>query len=87
MSACDPFSVTFEGSAADYLAKAQKAAAKMNGIFAGNETAGSFDINSPLGKVAGSYTINGQSATITVTEKPMMLGCGMLEGLLKGALS
>ena len=40
MSACDPFSVTFEGSAADYLAKAQKAAAKMNGTFAGNETAG-----------------------------------------------
>lgn len=87
MSSCDPFSITFQGTVADYLEKAQKAAAKMNGTFNGNETSGGFDINSPLGKVAGTYTINGQTATITVTEKPMMLACAMLEGLLKGALS
>ena len=87
MSSCDPFSLTIPGTAAEFLAKAQNAAVKMNGVFTGNETTGSFDINSPMGKVAGTYIVNGQTATITVSEKPMMLGCGMIEGLLKGALS
>jgi hypothetical protein len=87
MSSCDPFSITFQGTAEDFLAKAQKAIAKVNGTFNGTTTSGSFDINSPIGQVAGSYTIAGQDLTITVTEKPMMLGCGMLEGMLKGALN
>jgi len=86
MSACDSFSMTFQNTPAEFLAKAQHAIAKVNGTMTGNETAGSFDINSPLGKVGGNYTINGQAITITVTEKPMMLGCGMLEGMLKSAL-
>jgi hypothetical protein len=87
MSACDPFKLTFQGTADEFLAKAQKAISKVNGTFNGTTTGGSFDINSPIGQVAGSYTINGQELTITVTDKPMMLGCGMLEGMLKGALS
>ena len=87
MSACDPFSLTFQGTASEFLAKAQKAIVKVNGNFNGTESDGSFDINSPIGKVAGSYSIKGQELTITVTEKPLMLGCGMLEGMLKGALS
>jgi hypothetical protein len=86
MSACAPFNIPFTGSANDLLEKAKSKLAQMNGTITGSETAGSFAVSSPIGAVTGTYTISGQTFTVTVTEKPMMLGCGMLEGLLKGAL-
>lgn len=87
MSACAPFSIPFNAPAGEYLEKAKAAIAKMNGTLTGDETQGSFDVNSPIGKVSGTYSVNGQTLTITITDKPMMLACGMIEGLMKGALS
>ncbi|MGP8213956.1 MAG: hypothetical protein ACLQQ4_00190 [Bacteroidia bacterium] len=87
MSACDPFSVSFQGVVADYLEKIKGKIAKMNGTLTGNETEGSFEVNSMVGRVAGTYIINGQTVTVTVTDKPLMLACAMLEGILKGVLS
>ena len=79
--------IPFQGSVNEFLEKAKGKIAKMNGTLTGNETAGGFDVNSSLGKVAGTYTVSGQSFTVTITEKPIMLGCGMIEGLLRGALT
>jgi hypothetical protein len=87
MSACEPFNIPFQGAVNDYIEKAKGKIAKMDGSFTGNETAGNFNVNSPIGMVVGNYTVSGQTFTVTITEKPAMLGCGMIEGLLKGALS
>ncbi|HTB05896.1 MAG TPA: hypothetical protein VK806_03010 [Bacteroidia bacterium] len=87
MSACDPINIPFQGAVSTYLEKAKSKITQMSGTINGNETVGNFEVNSPIGMVAGNYAVNGQTFTITITEKPMMLGCGMIEGLLKGALS
>jgi hypothetical protein len=87
MSACDPTSIPFQGAVNEYLVKAKEKIGKMNGTLNGTDTSGTFDVNSPVGRVAGTYAVSGQTITITVTDKPMMLPCNMIEGFLKGALS
>jgi hypothetical protein len=87
MSACDPITIPFTGSINDFIEKAKGKIAPLGGNLVGDGTAGNFDANSPVGKVAGTYTVSGQTFTITITEKPLMLGCGMIENLLKSALS
>jgi len=86
MSSCPPFSITFSGSATDLLAKAKTQLAKMNGTITGSETEGSFAVSSPIGTITGTYTVSGQTFTVTIAEKPMMLPCNMIEGMLKGVI-
>jgi hypothetical protein len=56
------------------------------GQFAGDATAGTFGLVTPIGAVRGSYAVSGQRVHISVLEKPVFLGCGMIEDRLKAAL-
>jgi len=40
-----------------------------------------------LGKISGTYSITQQCATFVITEKPMFLGCGLIESTIQKYLS
>ncbi len=86
MSDCS-FEIPFSSSAVELVEKARKAIVGAGGEVTGDFSAGSFFIPSPLGKISGSYTILQQSATFAITEKPMFIGCGLIESTIKKYLS
>ncbi len=86
MSNCS-FDISFVSSASELVGKAQKAIVNAGGEVSGDFNGGNFSIPSPLGKIVGNYIIAEQSATFTITEKPMFLGCGLIESTIKNYLS
>jgi hypothetical protein len=82
MSKCN-FNIPFSGSASDLVEKARKSIVKAGGEVSGNVSAGNFFIPSPLGKISGTYTITASIANFDITEKPMFIGCDMIESTIK----
>lgn len=79
--------VPFTGAAADIVTKARNAIGGAGGTFNGDDTTGSFGLSTMAGDVAGSYTVNGNTLEVTITDKPMFLPCDMIEAQLKQYLS
>jgi hypothetical protein len=77
MAKCDN-TIAFTGTAADLVAKANAAMTDAGGSFTGDTSAGSFSVPTPLGSVAGTYTISGQSFRVLVTQKPFLVTCAMI---------
>ncbi len=86
MSACT-FSIPFSGQVSDLVAKAKNAIQGAGGTFDGDLTTGSFTVPIVIGKIVGKYVIEAQQFKIDITEKPMMVPCGMIEDQLKKYLS
>ena len=86
MSNCS-FDIAFVSSAAELVTKAQEAIVKAGGEVKGDEISGEFAIPSPLGRIAGGYVINGQTATFSITEKPIFLSCGLIESTMNNYLA
>ena len=82
MAKCE-FGIDFTGSAQDLIEKAEKAIQDAGGSFSGDTSSGSFSVPTPLGKINGKYTISGQTIHITITEKPLLVPCKMIENKLK----
>lgn len=85
MSNCS-FSIPFTQSPADVIEKAKNAITGAGGTFNGDVNQGSFRLSTPLGKVEGTYIINNQSLDVTVTDKPLFIGCGKIESELRKRL-
>jgi hypothetical protein len=83
MAQCN-FSIPFNSSPETLAAKAQQAIMGAGGSFQGDSTAGNFGVSTPLGDIRGSYTIQGSSIMITITNKPFLVSCGMIEKQLRG---
>ncbi len=77
---CD-FLITIpdEIEVAALIEKGKQAFAKMDGTFEGNETNGSFVLDSPLGRISGEYEIENGAMRVRLTDKPMMLPCSLIE--------
>jgi hypothetical protein len=85
MSKCQ---MTFPISSADvFLDKAKTALGRAGGSLTGDINSGDFHISTPMGRVAGNYSLSGSQVMITITEKPMMIGCGMIESMLRSQLA
>jgi len=84
--ACN-FKVPFSGNAADIITKARGAIGGAGGNFNGDAATGSFDISTMAGDVRGSYTVNGNTLEVNITDKPMFLPCDMIEAQLKQYLT
>ncbi len=82
MSTCS-FSIPFSGDATDILNKAQSGIASAGGNFTGNINNGEFSLSTFVGEITGTYIINGSNLNIDITDKPMFLGCSMIEAELK----
>jgi hypothetical protein len=83
MAQCN-FSIPFNSSPEALAAKAKQAISGAGGNFQGDSTAGNFDVSTPLGDIRGSYTIQGPSIMVTITSKPFLVSCGMIEKQLRG---
>ena len=86
MGACN-FSIPFSGEAEAILAKAKTAIESQQGVFTGDANAGEFSVSVFANSIKGSYLVSGQYLSITITDKPFIVPCSTIEGLLKSRIS
>lgn len=85
---CDPFDVNFSGDAAQLIAKVKTEIEAQDGSFTGDTNAGNISISLPIvGSIEGTYKINGQVITITLTKTPAFVPCDMIANKIREALS
>lgn len=84
--ACD-FSIPFSGNTDAVLAKAKNAVQSQGGNFNGDTNSGDFNVSVFGNKIAGTYTVNGQTLQIAITDKPFMVPCSAIEGFLKAQVA
>ncbi len=77
------FSFNISANATAMVDKARHAITKNGGQFNGDDTQGNFLLSTMAGKIQGNYNVNGNSFSIAITNKPIFLSCGMIEGELK----
>lgn len=83
--ACN-FSIAVEGNAEQLIHKARTAVQGQGGTFDGGITGGTFKVTAFGNTIAGSYNVSGDQMNITITDKPFLLSCGMIESYLKSQL-
>jgi hypothetical protein len=81
------FKVNFIGSAEEILAKAKSTVEAQGGQFEGDLKTGSFYVSLLSNKVAGSYAVEGNELSLTITDKPMFVPCNAIEAFLTKQLS
>jgi hypothetical protein len=81
MSNCK-FEKQLNDSPEQLLAKAKKEIARFGGTITGDNSKGSFTIPTFLGPLSGNYSIKAETITIQVTEKPIVISCGVIENKL-----
>lgn len=82
MSKCT-IPINFSGDPEGLIRNAEQAISAAGGSFSGNNSYGKFAISSPLGKISGTFSVQGQSFIITITDKPFLVSCGRIETELK----
>ena len=83
--ACN-ISIPFSGEAQTILNKAKTAITGQGGVFNGDESAGAFSVSVFGNSIAGSYSVQGQSLNLVITDKPFLIPCSTIEGYLKKQL-
>lgn len=86
MAACE-FDLEIKDTPEAFLERANTLAQKMKGSFEGNTQEGKFQIPTPFGGFSGVYSVSGGLAHISVTDKPILMGCGVIADILKSKLS
>jgi hypothetical protein len=81
---CDPFDIPVPTDLPAVLARVRSLIVAEGGQFSGDAAAGRFSGTSPVGPVEGRYTIQGASIRITITSKPMLLPCSVIEERIRG---
>lgn len=82
MAKCN-ITIDFSGDPEQLVRSAETAISGAGGSFTGDNSTGKFAINSPLGKVSGTYMVEGQSFNISITDKPFLVSCSRIEDELK----
>lgn len=88
MASCSPFNVEFKSEPPVLLEKVKVMLAQYNGTVTGDATRASFELSIPvIGKIKGNYVVNGQVATITITDRPWLLACSTIEKFLRDKIA
>jgi hypothetical protein len=82
MAKCN-ISIDFSGNAEALIISAESAISRAGGSFTENNSNGKFAINTPLGKVSGTFVVEGQSFNISITDKPFLVSCNRIEEELR----
>ena len=86
MSACN-FSISLSKDPVEILDKIKHEFEKQNGSFEGDATIGQFHISVFGNTISGNYLVkNNTTLDITITEKPFLVSCGMIESFLKSKI-
>lgn len=83
MAQCN-FSIPFNGAPEAFSLKARQAIMGSGGTFQGDANAGNFAVSTPLGDIRGSYVIQQPEIMVTITSKPFLVSCSMIEKQLRG---
>ncbi|WP_263078498.1 hypothetical protein [Endozoicomonas sp. Mp262] len=84
MASCKPFEVQFSIEAESLYHKISDLMDKNNGQMSGDPSAGSFIVPvSSFGRVEGEYSISGSSIRLTITKRPRLLPCNMIESFFR----
>jgi hypothetical protein len=81
---CDPFDVPVPANLAAVIARVQSLIVGEGGTFTGDVKAGQFAGPTPVGTVEGRYAVQGAVIRITITSKPMIAPCGVIESRIRG---
>jgi len=82
MANCN-FKIPFDAAPKEVLATAKKTMEKYHGSFEGDVHSGHFRVPVGIGDIEGSYTITGHVMDITITKKPLIVTCSVIEKQLK----
>jgi hypothetical protein len=82
-SSCDPFDVTVSGDLAAAVKRVQALIAGDGGTFAGDAAAGAFTGPTPVGTIEGKYAVRGNVVTVTITKRPMLAPCDVIEARIR----
>lgn len=86
MSACN-FDIPFNEPSGIAIEKAKAAIESQNGTFNGNERDGEFEVSIFGNTIKGIYTVTGQVLHLTITQKPLLVPCSMIESFLLKQIS
>lgn len=84
--ACN-FSIPISNDPEQVLNKARSAVQGQGGNFEGDTESGKFDVSVFGNKIVGFYRVTDSALSITITDKPFMISCGMIESYLKGQIT
>ncbi len=85
---CDPFNITISTNPEDLLTKATAKLELQGGTLTGDIKSGKLNITLPfVGLIEGVYAITDNVITITVTGKPALLPCGIIETKIREFLA
>lgn len=83
LRSCEPFDVPIPADLPGTIARVCAIITREGGQFSGDETAGRFAGNSPVGLIEGRYTVQGAAIRVTITNKPMLAPCGTIEAKIR----
>jgi hypothetical protein len=83
MAQCN-FSIHLQLSADEVAQRARAAILNAGGSFSGNAASGNFDVSTPLGAIRGNYVIQHPVIHVTITSKPFLVSCSIIEKQLRG---
>lgn len=81
------FSLDLEGDVDALFERARQGIQSMGGSIDGDRKAGSFRASTPIGAIAGRYTMSGKTVRFVVEKKPMLVSCAMIEQKLREAVA
>ena len=76
----------FTGSAQELFVKIATMIHEHGGTITGGPSGGAFTVGTPLGPVAGTFMVSGQTCTITITQRPFLLPCSVIQNFIKSHL-
>ncbi len=77
------FKIKFPGLAKEHIETARAAVVKHGGFFELNGNGGAFEIHTPLGKIDGSFKMNGNEVDFFIDRKPFIISCHRIEKELR----
>jgi hypothetical protein len=80
---CPEFTVPLTVPPDLLVARARRAVLEAGGTFEGDSRRGSFSVPVPLGKIDGSYGIEGGRVAIKIDRRPFLLDCWLIERFLR----
>jgi hypothetical protein len=73
------FSRHLPGPALDVIVKARQSIEESGGTLSGDAQRGTIHIPTPVGDIAGDYTISGNTIAFLITRKPFFVPCVTIE--------
>ncbi|RYU92771.1 hypothetical protein [Emticicia agri] len=86
------FNIDFPGTSNQFVVTANSAITEKGGVFNGNDSKGTFSLDTPIGDIKGSYLILSDTNSpqthieVTITDKPFLVPMKKIESTIAGFL-